>query len=124
VYLSENDLSLLAQEFGMNYTEFIKTYCRWIPFSQGRERLSLKEKFHFDCDFWKDGCSVYRVRPLQCRAFPFWDSVVCSGEAWHNAGESCAGINAGETHSRAEIENYLNLMNNEPVIERNAPGGE
>jgi Fe-S-cluster containining protein len=125
VYLSENDLSLLAQEFGMNYTEFIKTWCRWIPFSRGRDRLSLKEKSNFDCVFWKDdnsGCSVYRARPLQCRAFPFWDSVVCSGEAWKNAGKSCPGINTGETHSRVEIENYLSLMNDEPVIERNAPG--
>jgi Fe-S-cluster containining protein len=124
VYLSENDLSLLVQEFGMNYTEFIKTFCRWIPFPQGRDRLSLKEKSNFDCVFWKDGnsgCLVYRARPLQCRAFPFWDSVVCSGEAWKNAGKSCPGIDAGAAHNRAEIEHYLNSMNGETVIERDAP---
>ena len=123
VYLSENDLSRLAAECGMNYTDFIKAWCRWIPFHKGRDRLSLREKSNFDCIFWKDdnsGCSVYRARPLQCRAFPFWDSVACSAEAWENAGKNCPGINAGETHSSAEIENFLKLMNDEPVIERDA----
>jgi Fe-S-cluster containining protein len=129
VYLSENDLSLLAREFEMDYTPFIQAWCRWVSFERGSERLALKEKSNFDCIFWNrgGGCKVYRVRPLQCRAFPFWDSVVCSGEAWENTGAGCAssrgcpGINSGELHARDEIENFLRLMENEPVIERRIP---
>ncbi|MDR0456093.1 MAG: YkgJ family cysteine cluster protein [Treponema sp.] len=123
VYLSEPDLSRLANEFKMEYTAFIKTWCRWVSFSGDSERLALKEKSNFDCIFWKDagdivGCTVYQARPLQCRVFPFWDNVVCSPEAWETAGRACPGINTGELHSREKIENFLRLMGEELIIER------
>jgi len=118
VYLSENDLLRLTKEFNMNYSNFIQVWCRWIPFNSGRERLSLKEKSGYDCIFWKNGCTVYSARPLQCRTFPFWDSIMCSEESWKNAGKSCPGINSGEYHSGAEIEKFLRLLDNEPVIEQ------
>jgi len=123
VYLSENDLSRLANEFGMDYTAFVNTWCRWIPFTQGRERLSLKEKSNFDCIFWNsseggNGCTVYHVRPLQCRTFPFWDYILCSPQAWKNAGKGCAGIDRGELHGREKIERLVSQMEEEPVIER------
>jgi Fe-S-cluster containining protein len=119
VYLSENDLSRLANEFGMDYTAFVNTWCRWIPFTQGRERLSLKEKSNFDCIFWDlPGCKVYHARPLQCRTFPFWDYVLCSPQAWKNTGKGCAGIDKGELHSREKIESLVSQMEEEPVIER------
>jgi len=124
VYLSENDLSRLAEEFKMEYTAFIQTWCRWVAFEQNAgwrqatERLALKEKSNFDCIFWNAGCTVYRARPLQCRAFPFWDIVVGSPEAWETAGRGCPGINTGELHTREEIEDFLCLMGEELVIER------
>ena len=125
VYLSENDLSRLAKAQGMNYSEFILTWCRWIPFIGDRERLSLKEKSNFDCIFYgyngADGCSVYDARPLQCRTFPFWDSIMVSREAWKNTGKNCPGINSGELHGFEEIENCLRSMEEEPVIERIVP---
>jgi len=123
VYLSENDLSLLAKKLGMDYTEFVKTWCRWVPFTRNRERLSLKEKSNFDCIFWSaseggEGCSVYETRPLQCRTYPFWDAVVCSEKAWNQAGKSCPGINSGTLHEKETIEDFINRLENEPVIER------
>ena len=120
VYLSENDLSRLANKFEMDYTAFVNTWCRWIPFTQGRERLSLKEKSNFDCIFWDTpGCKVYNARPLQCSSFPFWgDHVICSPDAWEAAGRDCPGINNGVLHSREEIEGFIRQMEEEPVIER------
>ena len=117
VYLSENDLSRLANEFGMDYTAFVEAWCRWIPFTEGRERLSLKEKSNFDCIFWNAMCTVYHARPLQCRTFPFWDHILCSPQAWEAAGEGCAGIDRGQLHSREEIEGLVSQMGEEPVIE-------
>ena len=104
----------------MDYTAFIETWCRWIPFTQSRERLSLKEKSNFDCIFWNDVCTVYNVRPLQCISFPFWDHVICSPKAWKAAGEDCPGIDNGELHSREKIEGFIRQMEEEPVIEREA----
>ena len=129
VYLSENDLSRLAHKHQMGYTAFVKTWCRWIPFEHGRERLALKEKSNYDCIFWAGingptgtvGCSVYDARPLQCRTFPFWDSVLCSAEAWKNAGAGCPGINNGKIHDKTEIEEFLRLMEDELIIERETP---
>jgi len=121
VFLSENDLSRLAHEFKMEYTAFIQTWCRWVPFDgsgRGAERLSLREKSNFDCIFWNAGCTVYHARPLQCRTFPFWDSIVCSPQAWEEAGRGCPGINSGDTHAREEIEQSLRMMEEELVIER------
>jgi len=122
VYLSENDLSRLANEFKMEYTAFIQTWCRWVPFDhggkRGAERLSLKEKSNFDCIFWNAGCTVYDARPLQCRTFPFWDLIVSSPKAWEAAGRSCPGINSGEVRAREKIEGFLRMMEEELVIER------
>ena len=121
MYLSENDLSRLANEMQMDYTAFIKTWCRWVMFTQGRERLSLREKSNFDCIFWNDGCVVYQARPLQCRAFPFWDSLLCSRQAWEAAAIDCPGMNNGELHDGAEIAAFLGSMEKELVIEREMP---
>ena len=131
VYLSEQDLSRLANEFKMDYTAFIKTWCRWVAFDRDSERLALKEKSNFDCIFWGRGaatgsnvvagCAVYPVRPLQCTTFPFWDYVVCSPDAWRNAGTGCPGINTGELHSREKIDDCLRQMEAELVIERKIP---
>ena len=118
MYLSENDLSRLANDSKMDYTAFVETWCRWVPLNRDRERLSLREKSNFDCIFWNNGCTVYNARPLQCRAFPFWDSVVCSEEAWITTGQACPGINSGDYYEMEKIDGFIRLIAEEPVIER------
>ena len=123
VYLSENDLARLAKALQMDYTAFIKTWCRWVDFGRGSQRLSLREKSNFDCIFWDNACSVYESRPLQCRAFPFWDSTLSSAAAWEKTGESCPGINKGKLYPKEEIERLLRAVESEPVIEQELPAG-
>jgi Fe-S-cluster containining protein len=118
VFLSEKDLDLLAAEHKMPRQDLVKTYCRWVRPGSGKEYLSLKEKPGYDCIFWKDGCVVYRSRPLQCRSFPFWDSVLLSRTSWEAAGTSCPGMGKGEFHSLAQIEACLEARLAEPVITR------
>jgi Fe-S-cluster containining protein len=121
VYLSENDLSRLANELKMEYTPFITTWCRWVSFDRESERLALKEKSNFDCIFWNQQCTVYRARPLQCRTFPFWDNVVCSPSAWETAASGCPGLNNGERHTGEEIGEFLRMTGEEQIIERKIP---
>lgn len=78
----------------------------------------MREKSNMDCIFWKDGCTVYQARPLQCRSFPFWDSVLASPKAWEATGKECPGVNSGELHDREEIAGFLRQMEEEVVIER------
>jgi len=126
VFLSENDVYGLAASLNIKNNEFISAFCRWIPVGNGLNQLSLKEKSNFDCVFWKinindrakGGCSVYNSRPLQCRAFPFWSSMVNSRESWENAAEDCPGIGKGEFHSCDSRNNWLVRRESEPIISR------
>lgn len=89
----------------------------------GVEQLSLQEKANYDCIFWKNGCSVYEARPLQCRTFPFWLSMLESSQSWTAASETmgCPGMGKGELHPMEEIEAILARQHAEPVITREGP---
>jgi Fe-S-cluster containining protein len=109
----------------MEETAFIKTYCRWVNSpaggaadGRGREALSLREKSNFDCILWKNGCVVYRSRPVQCGTFPFWESIVHSLKTWKELMKDCPGIGKGRVYSRAEIEIMLARSASEPIITR------
>ncbi|MDR3123770.1 MAG: YkgJ family cysteine cluster protein [Treponema sp.] len=116
VFLRENDMELLVSALEMKYTEFIRRYCRWTPNIGGGEQLSLRERANYDCVFWLNGCAVYEARPLQCRAYPFWPSLLASRKAWEAM--SCPGMGRGALHSREEIEALLARQRAEPIIER------
>jgi len=120
VFLSEKDLKKLTAALDMDKNRFVKAYCRWVTGWQGTESLSLKERSNKDCVFWDSGCSVYRVRPLQCSSFPFWSSILSSFESWKIAAAACPGMNTGETHTQEAIERYIKLRGAEPVITKNS----
>ena len=129
VFLSEKDASLLGSALHMESENFIETYCRWIPSINGEYQLSLKEKSNYDCIFWSkepnEGCQVYDKRPLQCRAFPFWNSVLNDKNSWRTAAQDCPGMDRGEHYSREEINKWLNMRQMEPIISRaDLPEGE
>jgi len=86
---------------------------QWLPNEQLRRvglRYSLTEKANGDCIFLqsnnngKRGCSIYPVRPLQCRTWPFWTVNLKSVAAWREAGCNCPGMNNGTEYSFEEIE--------------------
>ena len=61
------EIEAIAGFLGISIAEFGRRYLRRVGGS-----LSLTEKPNHDCIFWDDGCTVYPVRPTQCRTFPFW----------------------------------------------------
>jgi len=73
-------------------------------------RYSLTERENGDCVFLrrengKALCSIYPVRPLQCRTWPFWDELLESREAWNDTHKTiCPGINSGKHHDFVQIE--------------------
>jgi hypothetical protein len=61
-------------------------------------RWSLRERANYDCVLLADRgmrCGGYGGRPLQCRLFPFWPSVVRSPTSWERAARRCPGMNGG-----------------------------
>jgi Fe-S-cluster containining protein len=123
VFLRKKDTEALVSALKMAYSEFITGYCRWVPNLDGGdrrplERLSLREKTNYDCIFWKNGCSVYEARPLQCRTFPFWPSILESGRSWAAMLGLCPGMGTGTLHTMQEIELIMDQQKAEPVITR------
>ncbi len=66
---------------------------------------TLREKANGECVFYDAavGCTIYPVRPRQCRTWPFWESNLESPEAWRDTAEGCPGCGQGELISSDEI---------------------
>ena len=77
----------------------------------GRRR-TLREKANGDCVFYDKtrGCTVYPVRPRQCRTWPFWESNVRSPAAWQKTCDVCPGSGQGELIPAEEISRRLNVI--------------
>ncbi|HEV3238042.1 MAG TPA: YkgJ family cysteine cluster protein, partial [Gemmataceae bacterium] len=96
-----------ANSQGITATEVIGLYTR----PTHRER-SLREKTNGDCIFFeKDvGCTIYEIRPRQCRTWPFWESNVRSPEDWERTKSVCPGSGQGELISVEEIQARLQVI--------------
>ncbi|MDR2481520.1 MAG: YkgJ family cysteine cluster protein [Spirochaetaceae bacterium] len=120
VFLSRNDLSNLSRALKMPPDEFIQVYCRWISPDGKIEYLVVKELSNRDCFFWKDGCSIYDIRPVQCRIFPFWQGCMADEEVWRSSMSSCPGLGEGKLYSKEEIESCFEIERVEHPIGRPA----
>jgi len=93
---------------------FMRTYVRKV---NGHSRFALIEKFNYDCTFLtRDppppaetkaiGCTIYSVRPAQCRTWPFWTHNLKTPQAWHRAASRCPGMCVADapTHDLEHIE--------------------
>src|SRR5205807_1713030 len=73
---------------------------------------SLREKSNGDCVFYdrSAGCTIYAVRPRQCRTWPFWESNVAKPEAWRRTCEVCPGSGQGDLITPEEIISRLKVI--------------
>ncbi len=105
VWITRQEIELLAKKLNMTIGQLRKKYLR-----RYFNRVSLIEHPKTkDCIFLKSEngkkhCTVYQVRPNQCRTWPFWNSNLKSSNAWNNAAQNCPGINRGNLFSFEEIE--------------------
>jgi Fe-S-cluster containining protein len=107
VWVSEEEIAALAAFRGETVEEIEGLYTRLAQ--RGR---SLREKANGDCVFYdrEKGCTVYPVRPRQCRTWPFWESNVGSPEAWRRTCDTCPGSGQGELISAEEIGQRLKII--------------
>ena len=77
-----------------------------------RGRRTLREKGNNDCVFYdrKKGCTVYPVRPAQCRTWPFWESNVETPEDWERTKRVCPGSGHGELIPAEEITRRVRVI--------------
>lgn len=107
VWVNEEEINAIAKHRGETAAQAAALYTR----SVGR-RATLKERSNGDCVFWdaKDGCTVYPVRPRQCRTWPFWESNVATPEAWQRTCDVCPGSGNGELIPVEEITRRLKVI--------------
>jgi uncharacterized protein len=108
VWVNKAEIEALAAELGMEVAKFEHKYVRQIGV-----RKSLKEFKNGDCVFF-DGqtrkCKVYKVRPRQCRTWPFWDSNLRSPEAWAETCQACPGSGEGRLYQLEEIQEQASVF--------------
>lgn len=114
VWVDREDIVRIAAYLKITPEEMVERHCRTIG-----GRISLNEGpgpgSDYDCVFLReeqratrpgtgDGrrvevkrrfCSVYPVRPLQCRTWPFWRENLSSRRAWDHAAHRCHGMGHG-----------------------------
>lgn len=56
-----------------------------------------------------DMCSIYTIRPRQCRSYPFWPEIVNNATSWSTEARRCEGIDRGHIVSRQKIHAMLAL---------------
>jgi len=86
----------MADYLNITVEEFRKQYARQ---KFGKWTLDeVKRKGKYDCIFlrWDDQgkslCSVYPVRPHQCKTWPFWPENLTSARDWADAARTCPGM--------------------------------
>lgn len=104
VWLTREEIGKIADFLRLDVRTFTRRYVRRVGF-----KASLIERADYDCIFLrrvddKAGCSIYPVRPLQCRTWPFWNINVKTPDAWASSAENCPGMNCGDVRDSSTIE--------------------
>jgi len=107
VWVNDKEIAAIAEYRCESVEETTKRHTR--PVNNGR---SLREKANGDCVFYDKevGCTVYPVRPRQCRTWPFWESNVVTPETWRRTCEICPGSGKGELISAEEITRRVKVI--------------
>jgi len=104
VWATKEEIGLIAKFLGRTDGWLDKEHLRRVGL-----HYSLTERPDGDCIFLKREkgratCSIYSVRPLQCRTWPFWDGNLASKSAWEETATRCPGMNHGPMHSFVRVE--------------------
>jgi uncharacterized protein len=92
----------MAKHFGLTVNEFRHKYARKLH--EGWSLNEVQTAQGFDCVFLdrtsipgKAVCSIYSVRPMQCRTWPFWPENLKSRRHWETVKRRtpCPGMDRG-----------------------------
>ena len=100
VWVNDEEINALARNLNLPLEEVRAMHTFQTP--RGR---SVRERVNGDCIYYESGkgCTVYEVRPRQCRSWPFWESNLESSQSWERTVAICPGAGSGELISENEI---------------------
>lgn len=94
VWLEDGEIEALASLLDMEPAAFATRHVRQVPDPKsGQLRASLREE-QGRCVLLEGTreCTVYEQRPVQCRTFPYWPSVLGDASGFERARAVCPGI--------------------------------
>jgi uncharacterized protein len=105
IWVTAQEIAAIAEFLKLPIKDVRNRFMR----NEGRRTTIIEEPKTKDCIFLQTaggqrGCSIYTVRPNQCRTWPFWPGNLSSPEAWNRAAQRCPGINRGRLYDHDEIE--------------------
>lgn len=116
-WVSLDEICKIADHLQMERNAFVKKYLRKVD---GKWAL-LEKPTNYDCIFL-DGkkCSIYSVRPMQCRTFPWWIENLHTKKDWEEAAIDCEGISEDapvipfeEINAVAQLQQEYDLLEHE-----------
>jgi len=105
VWVNEEDIRNIAGYLDKPIGEIRLMFTR-----PARGKVSLTEFANGDCVFFDPqnrGCTIYSVRPIQCRTWPFWKSNIESPDDWKETQRGCPGAGTGNFVGLEEITDQL-----------------
>jgi Fe-S-cluster containining protein len=104
IWVAGPEIRRIAQFLNITPGELKKKCLRRVGF----RRSIIEDMETYDCIFLRQNdkgktCSIYPVRPSQCRTWPFWSCNLASPDCWNMTGQKCPGINRGKFHSPEQI---------------------
>lgn len=106
IAITNQEAEQIQQHLRLSRDWFLRRYTRILPWGERGIRLNADGA----CPFLANTqCLIYRLRPAQCRHYPFWPEVVETRSGWQAEARRCEGINRGAIVPLEEIERCLKL---------------
>lgn len=102
VLIDKREIMQIAKYRSQEASCFIDTFL--YPFRTG---YSIREHADGRCIFYQEVCTIYPVRPIQCRTFPFWFENLRSLKKWRRVTRECPGIDKGPVYSKEQILEFI-----------------
>lgn len=107
-WVTEEECGEIAAYLKISVKELGRKYLRTV-----HGRLSLTERSkNYDCVFLENKrCTIYPVRPKQCRTYPWWPEVLKDKKSWEEEAIRCEGIRCGaQKVSFEKIQEQLSIQ--------------
>lgn len=107
VWVNDEEVSAIAGHLQLPVEEVLGRFTRVV-----NGRRTLREKLNNDCVFYdaNEGCTLYELRPRQCRTWPFWESNLKTREDWERTERGCPGSGEGELIPLEEITRRMKVI--------------
>ncbi len=89
VWLSKKEIHNISEFLKIDTQRFLDEYCRKVGYRYSLKELKIGGEHH--CIFFDKGCTIYPVRPQQCRSYPFWERYK-NKEHINEVCQECIGI--------------------------------